>query len=484
MSGPKISVYTLTGRAREIVREQMRCEQRAAICAAQIQAILKSMSSVNVDFEMYIRNIRLLIKRTGNGEKQLEQILKLEKTFNSDVDEIERELSANTPHVSVNYTVSEQALNEKQTLMKKLETLLTRAEKLKRSIDEAFNNDKNNTDEIQKGIFKDLSRGDERLKVEQGEGSLRLANTRNVKEIEYSIIDDISGIYSFDLYGESGSDNQDIVECRTAITQKLAALQKNEELPVDITEDINRAAERLGTIADIQALRLFNSITLNSIKERIQAYRCELEQKKTAYAELACRYRTLCEMTGSEARELPYSHEAEELLTGEISRLETIAFWEKEQEYIAGCVDQVMSEMGYDLIGERNVTKRSGKRFRNELFSFREGTAVNVTYSSDGQISMELGGIAHEDRVPDGEESMILTRGMEDFCGEFVEFERRLRERGVLVGKRIALSPPSAEYAAIINVDEYDLNDNIQITEMDTITKRRGANRKKTLREE
>jgi len=29
-----------------------------------------------------------------------------------------------------------------------------------------------------------------------------------------------------------------------------------------------------------------------------------------------------------------------------------------------------MSDMGYDLIGLREVRKKSGKRFRNELFTF------------------------------------------------------------------------------------------------------------------
>lgn len=43
MSGPKISVYSLTGRAREIVNGQIRCEQESVICASTIESILKSV---------------------------------------------------------------------------------------------------------------------------------------------------------------------------------------------------------------------------------------------------------------------------------------------------------------------------------------------------------------------------------------------------------------------------------------------------------
>lgn len=91
-----------------------------------------------------------------------------------------------------------------------------------------------------------------------------------------------------------------------------------------------------------------------------------------------------------------------------------------------------MQDMGYDLIGTRDVKKRSGKQFRSELFTFREGTAINVTYSPDGQIAMELGGLSRQDYLPSPEETVSLTGDMETFCGEFAEFEKRLYEKGSL----------------------------------------------------
>ena len=155
---------------------------------------------------------------------------------------------------------------------------------------------------------------------------------------------------------------------------------------------------------------------------------------------------------------------------------------QQEQAYISDCVDEVMADMGYDLIGSREVRKKSGKRFRNELFTFNEGTAVNVTFSPDGQISMELGGLSREDRIPTSEETEILTHDMESFCGEFAEFERRMLAKGVVVGQRIALSPPTAEYAAIINVEDYDISESTQISVMNASEKRRKQSEKKAMR--
>ena len=111
------------------------------------------------------------------------------------------------------------------------------------------------------------------------------------------------------------------------------------------------------------------------------------------------------------------------------------------------------------------------------------GTAVNVTYSSDGQIAMELGGISREDRLPTVEETQVLTEDMETFCGEFAEFEKRLRAKGVILGNRIAMSPPSADYAAIINVNDYEIDSSKQFSEISVAHKKKAkATEKKALR--
>ena len=141
-----------------------------------------------------------------------------------------------------------------------------------------------------------------------------------------------------------------------------------------------------------------------------------------------------------------------------------------------------MSDMGYDLIGAREVRKKSGKHFRNELFTFHEGTAVNITFSPDGQISMELGGLAREDRIPNPEETEMLIRDMQTFCSEFEEFEHRMLAKGIVVGNRIALSPPTAEYAAMINVNDYEIDKTTQISVMNTTEKHWRQTEKKVMR--
>ena len=115
-----------------------------------------------------------------------------------------------------------------------------------------------------------------------------------------------------------------------------------------------------------------------------------------------------------------------------------------------------MEEMGYRLIGNRSVVKRSGTRLRSELYSFSEGTAVNVTYSSVGSITMELGAADVRSRLPGEDEAKRLTEDMRSFCGSFKEFGRRLLEKGV-EAEHLSLLPPEPEYAQVIDISGYEM---------------------------
>ena len=79
MSGPKISVYSLTGRAREIVLGQMQCEQQSLVCFSRIQEILQNLQSFSKTCDQQIQTIQLLAKRTGEGAGQIEKLQMLRK---------------------------------------------------------------------------------------------------------------------------------------------------------------------------------------------------------------------------------------------------------------------------------------------------------------------------------------------------------------------------------------------------------------------
>ena len=459
----------------------MRCEQQSLACHARTKGIVQALQLFSGKFDQQMKNVELLVKRTSEGADQIELLKTIKNEALAETAEIKKELAAHTPQISAKYTITEEAYALKQAEMKRLQTLQKRAEALQDKLESAFNQDIKNKARIQSSIIQDLGAPAAGSLEEPDQGSLQSDDARNIQRIQASIIDDISGISSFEFDEETPDTS--FQDKKDAIRKELSELLKNSSLPRNIQSEIKKALFSLQKIEDIQFLRTFDSVTVMGLVKKVDAYKREEEQKEAEYKDLLARYEALCSMAGEPVKQLPpYSEAAVAIVSAEVKRLENLLIHQQEQAYISECVDEVMADMGYDLIGSREVRKKSGKRFRNELFTFNEGTAVNVTFSPDGQISMELGGLAREDRIPTSDETDILTCDMESFCGEFAEFERRILAKGIVVGSRIALSPPSAEYAAIINVNDYDIAESTQISMMNATEKRRKQAEKKVMR--
>ncbi|MEI3193910.1 MAG: hypothetical protein V8S22_08335 [Lachnospiraceae bacterium] len=171
-------------------------------------------------------------------------------------------------------------------------------------------------------------------------------------------------------------------------------------------------------------------------------------------------YESNARKLGMVVKHVPFSAEAIAVLDARIREMEMAIQRQDEQAYISKCVDEAMQEMGYSVVGNRDVVKRNGKRFRNELYLFDEGTAVNVTYSNDGQITMELGGIGTDDRIPTATESASLASDMRTFCDDDYEIGKMWRKKGIIT-ERIAILPPDEQYAQIINVSDYTLSTDV-----------------------
>lgn len=434
MSGPKISVYNLNQAARANLNSQIRCERDCVACAQQINELLRQAASFCSQIENLITATDLMISRGVAPLIGKEELQKLAVRLHDESVAIRERIEEKKPVISVKYVISEEALAQKQADLECIRKLKKQAEALRNDVDAAIHQGKKSwvaaTSEIERSIAADLS--------------------------EYSRFDDLAP-----------SDDAPTVEELIGKTEKkLILMQKTNNLPERISNEIAQALASLKKVRTVESIRLFNSVTVKNLEIHISEYQTEITQEKENFADNLARYQALCAMLEKVPTIFSYSTEANAVLKKEIEAMELTVIKQHEQQYISECVDQVMADMGYDLIGTRDVKKRNGKRFHNELYTFDEGTAINVTYSADGQITMELGGLSRKDRLPTEEETQVLTEDMKAFCGEFSEFEMRLRSKGIVIGNRIKMSPPSADYAAIINVNDYNITADKQFSEI------------------
>lgn len=237
----------------------------------------------------------------------------------------------------------------------------------------------------------------------------------------------------------------------------LFELVDNQYLPQSYRDELKDAVARVEKAKLAGNLNAFCQIELAEIIEKSNEYIALWNEYGEEYMDKITQYEMLCKNNGTNVEILPFTSEAIKILDGLIAKQETIAKEVAEKEYIQNTLNEVMEEMGYAVLGQRDVTKRNGKHFKNELFKYDNDTAINVTYTDDGQISMELGKVDNQDRVPNNVESCYLENMMTSFCGDFKQIEERLKARGVILDKRIAMAPPSANYAQIINIEDYDV---------------------------
>lgn len=466
MSGPKISVYDLSGPARRVFVGLMQCEQQGLLYGEQIKQLLAGCSGMDRELDQSLAVLTVLQRKYGGQEEAIREIQSIRQSMDHERKRIQSEFNRNIPHAFHKYVISEEALDKKKRELEKLAEIRDKAQALKEKLDKAVGAGKeagkNERKKTQQVIADYLNDGD----GETPEGP----DGRDLSMRASGIADDISSVLSFDMFDASEEDHS-FEDRKEAIRNELAELLKR-NLSEELVYEVRNAISNLESIARAEQLDTFDSITVKKIFRDLESYRLECKRKKDEFQEALLRYRMLCDMAGRvEDRESIFSDK--NILDKAIAELEKIVVKQKEQAYIADCVDEVMHDMGYDLIGYRQVRKKSGKQFKNELYRFGEETAINITYSPEGQISMELGGIAREDRIPTAEETDVLTQDMESFCGEFAEFEKRMREKGVIVGNRIALMPPTTDYAAIINVSDYEMGSGKQVTEMNVTQKRK-----------
>jgi hypothetical protein len=284
---------------------------------------------------------------------------------------------------------------------------------------------------------------------------LKIQQDETAHLLHEEIQTDLDSISVASFRNEHDRENDECNELEEHIQNALAGIQACTQLSSVLRQRAASAKACAQKFGSAQEAKDFYSVTLLPLEQECRKY---AEQ----FADLNVQYHALCAVNGSIPAEIEEEDDPVEFLKEQIQRAQAQAQEAAEQAYISECLDNVMEEMGYDLVGERDVRKKSGKHFHNALYSFSSGTAVSVTYDSDGKISMELGGLDTQDRLPSRGEARQLCGEMTAFCDSFAEIERRLKEKGVEVRETISRLPPSEEYAQIINIEDYDMVCNAQ----------------------
>ena len=430
MSGPKSARYTLTPEQRRILAEARERERKTKRELDKLQQHKGELATLKERLSTATTSIDMLVDRVGAGNK-------VQQSIRNSITQIET-------------IIQESAGLSKQSGLENLQAFNSKAK-----------------------IVEENAR---KIAVQYESQSNEIKDVLS-KNIEDSIADGMSVRIDYEIVK-----SQSHLESQKAKIKHILHEIQSLNIGSDLQEEGVVILKRAQGITDDSFIDNYYAMTVLPYIKRCKAYEEQIKEYGEEFDELVSKHRYYSEYLGMPVLSFTFSMDTLNSLRLEVAELESQSAKIEEQQYISESLDQVMRDMGYNVVGSREVVKKSGRKFRNELYHFSEGSVVNVTYATNGQISMELGGVDTCDREPSEEESSVLCDEMVEFCDEFPEIERRLKEKGVVLMNRISMLPPAEEYAQIINVSDYNMTDKVDVLE--TASKKQIETRKQVLRKE
>lgn len=430
MSGPKYMRYTMTAEERQrLLQEQLERARLEAIkkekqrmerlIQAEEKNVHSASSAINRQKSVSIDNINTVI---SNIEKELNKLIKQSE----ELEKID-DLSVKNLHESL--TADYQKLIEK--------------------------NKDNNTSMTLKQIYAnhvELNKFFEKLQQEVSNA------TTKVSESKQKIMDNISvkieksiAQFAYQEYEKHlNFDSSDYVD-------EIINLSSNEKLSAPLKRSVLAVLERLQTIKDIKQLKDYCLGVVGQIIYECENYLSEYEHRYERFEKLYEAYEGLCMILHKQATVVEFSDEAITYLENENEKLQVEAECLLERQYIATQFNEILKEMGYNLLGQKANSINNDTFYTNRLYSYENGNVASVTFSSSGQISIEIGSVDNVSREPSKQEAMKQVKSMEKLCEDLPEIEERLAERGIMLKQRIAMQPAVPEVAQIFNGKDYNI---------------------------
>lgn len=208
---------------------------------------------------------------------------------------------------------------------------------------------------------------------------------------------------------------------------------------------------------NIDNLQYMNQFFAISVNPKIGQFKTEIAnyQKLVAkYNSMLDGYIVLCDELNEEKCNFSMTEEGILHMQAAIDRLEKITK-QRDNQYISNTIDDVMRDMGYDVIGYAG-TRRTGSR-HEALYSFNDNTAIRVLVE-DNYLTMEIGGLDNCDREPSEKEAAEQVDDMKKFCSDYKLITEKLKDKGLKLDNEHDL-PPNQEYSQIHNLKDYDLDE-------------------------
>jgi len=183
-------------------------------------------------------------------------------------------------------------------------------------------------------------------------------------------------------------------------------------------------------------------------------------QKRDEYGVALENYARICavmnmDMADCFEYEKSRCEELTQQIKAETQRLENLQVEQMQNQLIYAASLDVLSEMGYELIGDNTLTKKSGITVKSTLLRLDNDTAINLTSTSNGQYTFELVGVNNDGHYPTEAEITKLFELMCSKCHiDFATFKTKLTQKGIIMNNMNERTP-DISYCRTKKISDY-----------------------------
>ncbi|HEX3075678.1 MAG TPA: hypothetical protein VHQ24_02280, partial [Lachnospiraceae bacterium] len=303
---------------------------------------------------------------------------------------------------------------------------------------------------------------EEKAKTLEGQQDILLAKA--LEDI-FQKSDNLSGMETSKQVKQSVSSKEDLIKARELRNRIIEEIQEmKEQLPFlrknsELIEKVKTMLEGHINYKSLGVLQDFYSGDFQLLKKKYKNFMYDFNQWKQPFFETYESYLIQCSIVGEEAKAYAFIPEmAEDVidqLQSEIKRMEELSYEQRKEAYIRDSIAEVMEEMGYDILATKDIVKKNGKKIKNKIFAYGEGSGIQVIEDNNA-ITMEVIGLEKGvSRMATEDEMDYLLDEQSSFCNSFSIMEEKLKEKGITRAEIIHLKP-AKEYAKLVDLGQYE----------------------------
>lgn len=433
MSGPKVSQYDLAQqRKREQERKERERQQREAEKERRrLEAERERQRKIEEEINKRCKALDKKGKEMDSSLSSASKMIEQEKKRNQ---EREKELASRQQEV---VEVREKVIRaEDMTKTENFDDILEEARKQVENSEET----KADLEEFIKELVQEKQEKHSLVDVYLTENQKEEEKEKSTEELEFEKL-----LFSME------EEYEEIVNDR-------AFFRFHKDRVVQFEETCKRQQE----YRSYQILREVYFGEFNKIKKTREKWHKALETWREPFEEAYIQYRASCNLLGRKPEHFYLNPETVEedirLLNQKTKELQEENLRIQESMEVTRIFNEVMEEMGYQVLGTKDITKKSGGKVHNAVFSYGEGSGIHVVDNGE-RITMEIVGLDDGNRDISPEEKEYLEEEQVHFCESFHEIEKELEKRGVVLKQRVRMMPPSQEYSTIMSMENYTMTE-------------------------